>query len=229
MNLCLKYSMAGVAIIPAILTGVQYDDDVTDYPLICSTSPSDFWGRRWNNLIHDSLKQGVYKPVRWYGKSRTVAFLAAFFASGLIHEYVWVLLFHQTTNQQSELLQLGEVSSCCAVLPDMGISTTACYCQTGWFGKQLIFFGWNGILISLEFLFQMVTTRRKGVISKDKRTDQLFFWERINSLVPWWFKCHIVVLLSLPVGHLFTADVIHSGMMTSLQLGLPLFRITVQK
>lgn len=56
-------------------------------PLLEATSPSDFWGRRWNTLVHGVLKRGVYKPVRKYG-SALAASLAAFVASGLFHEWI---------------------------------------------------------------------------------------------------------------------------------------------
>eukprot|EP00546_Thalassionema_frauenfeldii_P012146 CAMPEP_0178918672 /NCGR_PEP_ID=MMETSP0786-20121207/13954_1 /TAXON_ID=186022 /ORGANISM="Thalassionema frauenfeldii, Strain CCMP 1798" /LENGTH=58 /DNA_ID=CAMNT_0020592403 /DNA_START=719 /DNA_END=892 /DNA_ORIENTATION=+ len=55
-------------------------------PLFTSRSPSDFWGRRWNLLVHSLLKGGIFKPVRKYFSS-TVATVAAFLASGALHEW----------------------------------------------------------------------------------------------------------------------------------------------
>jgi hypothetical protein len=33
-------------------------------PILEATSPSDFWGRRWNVLVHAVMKRGLYKPAR---------------------------------------------------------------------------------------------------------------------------------------------------------------------
>ncbi|CAB9502242.1 Pfam:DUF821 [Seminavis robusta] len=66
---------------------------VSNNPLTQSTSPSDFWGRRWNELVHIVLKTGgVYIPMRKNGFSRGMAGLATFAVSGLFHEYILVAL-----------------------------------------------------------------------------------------------------------------------------------------
>ena len=56
-------------------------------PMLEATSPSDFWGRRWNVLVHLVLKRSVYKPVRRFAPA-AVASLAVFVASGLFHEWI---------------------------------------------------------------------------------------------------------------------------------------------
>jgi hypothetical protein len=77
----------GLALITNTLIGIQ-TEIVNIHPLVASRSPSDFWGRRWNRLIHSVLKGGVYKPVRSMGGSNGLAALAAFAASGLFHEWL---------------------------------------------------------------------------------------------------------------------------------------------
>ena len=62
-------------------------------PMFESQSPSDFWGRRWNLLIHRSLKGGIYKPIRSMGGSQISAILGAFLASGLFHEWILPCVF----------------------------------------------------------------------------------------------------------------------------------------
>jgi hypothetical protein len=59
-------------------------------PLFESTSPSEFWGKRWNVMVHSLLKRGVFKPVMKVCSSKFVASFAAFVASGLFHE--WLLM-----------------------------------------------------------------------------------------------------------------------------------------
>lgn len=190
MNRTLALSMGGAAALASLLAGVDMDTEVTKNPMFESTSPSDFWGRRWNNLIHVGLKQGVYKPVRWHTGSASLASLAAFVASGIYHEYVWQLIFFWTTAQLAEGYEEG--SDCCR----------SCYCNA-WVGKQFVFFGWNGVLIVLEYLVG----------------DQVGKW---TQRVPSFLKSHLVVLLSLPVGHLFTADVTEGGYFYHLQHLTPL-------
>ncbi|XP_074319052.1 putative long-chain-alcohol O-fatty-acyltransferase 5 [Silene latifolia] len=65
-----------------------------------STSLQDFWGRRWNLMVSDVLRQTIYFPVRtfwgnWVGKgwAQGVGTMAAFVVSGLMHE----LLFYYIT------------------------------------------------------------------------------------------------------------------------------------
>ena len=66
----------------------------SDNPMFESTSPSDFWGRRWNLIVHDCLKHGVYKPVRSLGGHASVAVAASFLASGMFHEWLLPAVFY---------------------------------------------------------------------------------------------------------------------------------------
>jgi len=193
MNMTLSLSLSGVSALASIMTGVEFDDRVTNFPLFLADSPSDFWGRRWNNLIHVDLKRGIYKPVRSYTNNRTVASVSAFVVSGVLHEYVWKVLFFATTAQASEI---SGVDSCCPT----------CYCDT-WVGKQLVFFGWNGVLIGLEYVVG----------------DQLSV---LTGHLPSLLRSHLVVLLSLPVGHLFTADITKAKYFQGLAQALPLIEVT---
>jgi hypothetical protein len=139
MNFSLAFSTTGVSAMAALLTGVTFNDFVTDFPLFFSRSHSEFWGLRWNNLIHDDLKQGVYKPVRRISGSKMFAAICTFVVSGLQHEYVWWLLFTPTANQ---LQEPGDDNDCCLT----------CYCQA-WFGRQTLLFTYAGIWMALECFF----------------------------------------------------------------------------
>ena len=81
-----------------VLTGIQTQKIMLN-PMFASASPSDFWGRRWNLLIHASLKGAVYKPVLSLGGPQSLAVLAAFVASALFHEWVLVGTFLDYPNQ----------------------------------------------------------------------------------------------------------------------------------
>ena len=192
------FSLYGVAMVCSIAADMQVCDTVFDsQPLFRATSPSDFWGRRWNNLVHHNLKEGVYKPVRslvgWkYRHSKPMGVLATFIASGLLHEYVWALLFFRTDQALSE----GD----------------ACQtCHTYAFGKQLIFFFWNGLLLLLE-------ESRLGKILGG------VFGARLEPL-PALIRSHLVILTALPVAHLFTEDLLDGGYFAHLKLAFPLLAI----
>lgn len=103
-----------------------------------------------------------------------------------MHEYVWRFMFYVNKHQDpAECFQ-----------PD--------------FGKQTLFFGWNGILLMFEFF-----------IGKEK-------WERFtNRLFPSCTTC-LVILMALPVGHLFTGDLIAGGFFGQLSGLLPMVRIELK-
>ncbi|KAH7572612.1 hypothetical protein ACOSP7_015806 [Xanthoceras sorbifolium] len=61
-----------------------------------STSLQDFWGRRWNLMVSDILRQTVYNPVRSISSpligtrwATIPAILATFVVSGLMHELLF--------------------------------------------------------------------------------------------------------------------------------------------
>ena len=50
-----------------------------------SCSLSEFWGRRYNLVVHNLLTDSIYRPLLRSGFSRNVATMAAFVVSGLLH------------------------------------------------------------------------------------------------------------------------------------------------
>ena len=97
-------------------------------PLFSSTSPSDFWNRRWNMVIHNLLKRGVFYPVKNHC-NRNVAMIIAFFVSGLMHEYAWSIIFYQSSKNNGEAQTFSPL-----------------------YGKNMIFFTWNGMVMYIEQL-----------------------------------------------------------------------------
>lgn len=67
--------------------------DVVRNPLFSSKSPSDFWKNRWNILVHSGLKNGIYKPLLQRKYSKGVSVIIVFAASGILHEYVDLVMF----------------------------------------------------------------------------------------------------------------------------------------
>ncbi|GMH05778.1 hypothetical protein Nepgr_007618 [Nepenthes gracilis] len=67
----------------------------SDEPYL-STSLQDFWGRRWNLMVTDTLRHTVYNPVRAVvcrGQgSSSLAVMAAFIVSAIMHELIFFYL-----------------------------------------------------------------------------------------------------------------------------------------
>lgn len=66
--------------------------DFDDSPLTKSESLSYFWSRRWNKVTQSGLRRGVYLPHLHNGFSRTIAAMVTFLASGILHEYVLLIM-----------------------------------------------------------------------------------------------------------------------------------------
>jgi len=113
-----------------VVTGYQ-TKKVMNNPLGGATSPSDFWGRRWNMLVQSVLKGGVYKPLRKHRFSPTVAAISTFLMSGLFHEW----------------LVYGIFATACAADP----SGPTCYRPL--YGGAMVFFGWQALLIAFEYMW----------------------------------------------------------------------------
>lgn len=186
VSVSLSFSTLGVSLLFNLTTGIMTEKVVLN-PLFASRSPSDFWGRRWNNLVHSVLKRGVFKPVLKLSSSKTAAVLATFLASGLMHEWVWAILFYVNCYQKDAIT--GKCAECF---------------QPVW-GKNMAFFGWNGMVIALE-------TALKGWF--------LFPW--MGATLPKRVKSALVLLTALPVSHLFTGDWIAGDYFSHFQLGFPL-------
>lgn len=103
--------------------------ELSDSPMTRSSSPSDFWGSRWNQLVHIVLKGAIYVPLRKNGFSKGVAALATFATSGLLHEYVLTMI----------------------ALKGVMLEDHSAY--TPKYGYHLAFFAWNGMVLMLEGLF----------------------------------------------------------------------------
>ncbi|CAJ1329161.1 unnamed protein product [Effrenium voratum] len=65
--------------------------DPMQTPLLLSTSLRDFWGRRWNLVVHRLMKRTFFLPVAGSSAwTRRLAGLLAFMMSGVFHEYMWL-------------------------------------------------------------------------------------------------------------------------------------------
>jgi len=62
-------------------------------PLLLSSSLREFWGRRWNLLIHGLMKRCFFEPFRdGSARERQLGATLAFLMSGLFHEYMWLVV-----------------------------------------------------------------------------------------------------------------------------------------
>ena len=58
-------------------------------PLTASTSPTDFWSRRWNMIVRGLFHRSIFTPLRRRGVPAHLAALSSFVVSGLFHEYAF--------------------------------------------------------------------------------------------------------------------------------------------
>mmetsp|Transcript_22298 Transcript_22298/g.51072 ORF Transcript_22298/g.51072 Transcript_22298/m.51072 type:complete len:422 (-) Transcript_22298:190-1455(-) len=164
LSTCLSQSSIGVSTLYNLLYGYETFEMVQN-PMFKSTSVSEFWGRRWNTLVHKGLKNGVYKPARKYSSSKLLGVIATFVVSGVIHEYInFVLFFNRGKNDP----------------------------YVTW--KQIMFFGWNGILLAMEYCVGHWA---------------IFKWMSRN--LPQLVITALILCCALPLAHLFTGDYIQHG------------------
>jgi hypothetical protein len=152
----------GLRFLTQVLTGTRAQH-IMDNPMLAAESPSDFWGRRWNLVIHNCLKDGVYKPVRQAGGSPAYAIIASFVASGLFHEWLLPVVFDDYDDSHRKP------------------------------GYTLFFFAWNAVLVCLEFVLR----EHKWIVHTSQR-------------LPKPLRTFSVLLLALPVGHLFCETYVRS-------------------
>mmetsp|Transcript_9582 Transcript_9582/g.18814 ORF Transcript_9582/g.18814 Transcript_9582/m.18814 type:complete len:329 (-) Transcript_9582:153-1139(-) len=189
----LSQGSIGAAILYNIFHGVETDEMVLN-PMLKSKSPSDFWGRRWNTIVHRGLKNGVYKPTRKRTSSKVAAVFASFVVSGIIHEYINFVMFHDH----------GSNSISNSIGTNDNTNTMIPY-KFRW--KQMLFFGWNGILIALEY----------GIGHWD-----IFKWMSQN--LPQIVVASLVICSALPLAHLFTGDWIVHGYFDRVYLAEPVIQ-----
>jgi len=99
-------------------------------PLFASRSPTEFWTKRWNVMIHQMLKYGAFLPAKKL-LNPTISVLVAFVASGLFHDYAWVLDFYHTDYYY-------DTNGICQ----------GCYAPI--FGRLTVFFLFTGLIMLLE-------------------------------------------------------------------------------
>ena len=68
-------------------------------PMLLSRSIGEFWGKRWNLMIHRFLKHGVMRPAKKY-YSTPISIFLAFVFSGLLHDYTWAIVFYHHSRDE---------------------------------------------------------------------------------------------------------------------------------
>ena len=125
---CLATGTQGIGLVISIITGCRVID-VMNNPMFGSQSPSDFWGRRWNLMVQGSFKRGIFKPLTKLRVSRTVAMLATFVVSGILHEHVCTVIGMKYL-----------------LFPKLATPYDPNY------GRHFTFFLWNAFVVLLEYV-----------------------------------------------------------------------------
>ncbi|CAB9525439.1 long-chain-alcohol O-fatty-acyltransferase [Seminavis robusta] len=119
-----------------VVTGVKACS-VMDNPFFTTRSYTMFWGGKWNLMIHQVLKSGVYLPVRKYFPKH-IAMLSTFAASGLFHEaLLWMFM-----------LPLDDSNKCWSD-PNARHTTVDCYLPRPF--TTSLFFLWHAGGIAVEY------------------------------------------------------------------------------
>ena len=201
----------GMMFIQALVTGYETEDTMNN-PVFGATSPSDFWGRRWNLLIHDVLKRGCFLPVRKYASSTTVAVLATFCASGIFHEWLQITVFppwdHEYTFRKDANGTIVEESCRLLGLGNQEVSPLHCY-KPQW-GAAMAFFMWQALLIVIEFT---VGRSLKGTLVH----------------VPAPVKTVLTIVAGGCVAHWFTEPYVHSNFFLDAEAGFFLWKLAPPK
>eukprot|EP00977_Amphora_coffeiformis_P003590 scaffold701_cov158-Amphora_coffeaeformis.AAC.18 len=92
--------------------------------MLLSRSVSEFWGKRWNLMIHRFLKHGVMRPAKKY-YSTSVSIILAFVFSGLLHDYTWTVVFYH--HSQHECATCSDCDDCFDFKP-LKVSIFFLYC-----------------------------------------------------------------------------------------------------
>lgn len=120
---------SGLGLLTSILSGLTMES-FSDAPLTQSSSPSDFWGNRWDRPVASALRRGCFRPLRQAGFSRHSAAIFTFLTSGIIHEYILLVMAQRKgtpNNPQQEPYRPA-------------------------LGNHFVFFVWNAIVLLLERL-----------------------------------------------------------------------------
>ncbi|CAF0977235.1 unnamed protein product [Rotaria sordida] len=71
-----------------ILTLDKYTlESFTNFPIF-STSLREFWGRRYNRIMHTIFKESIFEPIRLEFSSSTIGALTTFIINGLLHVHI---------------------------------------------------------------------------------------------------------------------------------------------
>jgi len=124
----LEGGASGLGILTSICTGMAMQS-FSEFPMSKSSSPSDFWGNRWDRPVASGLKRGAFVPMRKFGLHRHTAAILTFLMSGIIHEYMLLLMTQRQGTMLNNVTQEAYVPN---------------------YGNQFIFFLWNGVVLLLE-------------------------------------------------------------------------------
>lgn len=108
-----------------------------DNPMLSARSPSQFWGSKWNIVIHDVLKIGAYLPLRRH-LPRPVAMLGTFAASGLFHEaLLWIFSY-----------PIDDSDGC---ISDASANSSKAQCYQPYLFTTTLFFLHQALFVGLEY------------------------------------------------------------------------------
>eukprot|EP00536_Pseudo-nitzschia_multiseries_P011751 jgi/Psemu1/206799/e_gw1.415.43.1 len=191
-SLLLEGGASGLGLITSFCSGLTMED-FSASPLSQSSSPSDFWGNRWDRPVASALRRGAYRPLLQAGFSRLFAAIVTFAVSGFIHEYILLLMAKRKFMPRKDEANSGSADEK-FYEPELG--------------NQFLFFLWNGVVLCLERL--VVSTEQGRSFTK---------WMRYHMPKP--LRTALVLLTVLPIAHLFTDEYVKSSFYDDAAHGFP--------
>jgi len=136
-GVAMESGAVGLGLLFSVTTGLS-TMEFNDHPLTRSTSPSDFWGRRWDKIVQQELRRGVFDPLRKLGLNRSMSAVGTFLASGILHEYVLFASSFRGAGAPSDVQVFYNNPQQKPFTPN--------------YGSHMIFFAWNGVVLLGEHL-----------------------------------------------------------------------------
>ncbi|CAF3458548.1 unnamed protein product [Rotaria socialis] len=94
----ISYIFDAQMIIVRIATQDKYTlESYTDSPIL-SLSLGEFWGQRYNRIVHKVLREAIFEPIRSELSSSNIAGFMTFIVSGLLHVHVCIAVFQNTSS-----------------------------------------------------------------------------------------------------------------------------------
>ena len=187
--------------------------------MLTVTSCIEFWSNKWNLLVHDVLKHGIYKPTMMYTNgNKFLGCIATFIASGLFHD--WLLSFMSITikNDKDDDGDDDDVNV---------IQNNTSKPMIPTYGPGFCFFLWQAMIVSIEYyILQLTTTttktKEKGNNNNNGGGMMLGKICNLYAMLPKMIRATFVIMVGIPIAHWFLRPYVESDFFVHGNYALPM-------